>query len=151
MVEMEWAKARWTCKHNKPCTRWMWHGLAVSTLIAGDYFFIFQPLYLITLHKWRKITTKMTITMTFIDIFFFNDDEDDVQTSGNIYIGITNGHSLSIIMPTLGSNVSSYCFNGQCRRLHRILRCKLWRIQIQVSSQTGGTSFLFFLFARVHE
>ena len=32
---------------------------------------------------------------------WINDDEDDIQTSGNIYIRITNGHLRPIITPTL--------------------------------------------------
>ena len=52
---------------------------------------------------------------------FKNDDNDNVQTSANIFFGIANRHSGSIITPYLGRNP----LKGLDVRL---ANCELWQI-----------------------
>ena len=40
---------------------------------------------------------KVRITTYLLTFFFFSDDNDNIQTSANIYVGIANGHSGLII------------------------------------------------------
>ena len=55
----------------------------------------------------------MTIMMTFVDVFCFNNYKDNVQTFDSIYDAIANGHLGSIIMPSLGFSRACWVFKLQ--------------------------------------
>ena len=59
--------------------------------------------------KYWKITVEIMITMTLVNIYFFNVDHDHVQTLGDFSIGIANSHLWSLITPYLDPVIFLFC------------------------------------------